>query len=262
MKAILNIFKFVFIDNLKSIWAITYMLFFALSSFGLIYFTGSFTRSVVSLMNIIVLIVPLVSTMMTTMYYYNKTDFLHLILSQPVKRSQAFLGIYLGIAVTHSLAVLVGLCLGIVFTMDQTESISVLLNLILCGIVLSMVFSSIAFFLSVATSDKLKGIGMALIVWLLMAVVYDGMMLLYFVIFADYPIEEHAIVLSMMNPIDMGRIFIMLKLDVAALMGYSGAVFSKFFGSALGMMISAGAMISWVVLPLVFMVWKGNRRDF
>jgi Cu-processing system permease protein len=262
MKATLNIFKFVFIDNLKSIWAITYMLFFALSSFGLIYFTGSFSRSVVSLMNIVILIVPLVSTMMTTMYYYNKTDFLHLLLSQPVKRSHAFLGIYLGIAVTHSLAVLVGLLLGIVFNLDQSESISVLISLIICGVALSLVFSSIAFFLSVAISDKLRGIGLALIIWLLMAVVYDGLMLLYFVVFAEYPIEEHAIVLSMLNPIDMGRIFIMLKLDVAALMGYSGAVFSKFFGSTTGMLVSAATMISWIVLPLLAMIWKGNRRDF
>lgn len=40
------------------------------------------------------------------------------------------------------------------------------------------------------------------------------------------------IVLSALNPIDLGRILVLLKMDVAALLGYTGAVFRQFLGIA------------------------------
>jgi hypothetical protein len=42
------------------------------------------------------------------------------------------------------------------------------------------------------------------------------------------------IILSALNPIDLGRILFLMKFDIAALMGYTGAVFQRFFGSGLG----------------------------
>lgn len=262
MRSIWSIFKFVFTDNLRSIWAIAYMLFFAMSTFALIYFTGSFTRSMVSIMNIVILIAPLVSTMMTSMYYFNKTDFLYLLLAQPLKRSHAFIGMYLGIAVTLSLSVALGLGAGMLLGIRHIEDPRLLFTLITAGVVLSLVFSAVALLISVSSKDKLKGIGMALFIWLFLAVIYDGLMLMYFVVFSDYPIEQHAIVLSLLNPIDLSRIFIMLQLDISALMGYSGAVFHKFFGTATGMFVSLGALFLWIVLPLIWMVFNARRKDY
>jgi len=262
MKTVWNIFKFVFLDNLRSIWALAYMLFFALVAYALIYFTGSFTRAAVSIMNIVILIVPLVSTMMTSMYYFNKTDFLHLMLVQPVRRSRAFLGMYAGIAVTLSLAVALGLGLGMLLAVPDAGDLQVLLTLIGAGVLLALIFSGMSFFISVASKDKLRGIGMALFIWLFMAVIYDGLMLMYFIVFSEYPIEQHAIVLSLLNPIDLSRIFIMLQLDVSALMGYSGAVFEKFFGMQTGRLVSMSALAFWVVWPLWAFVAKARKKDY
>lgn len=262
MKTVWSIFKFVFLDNLRSIWAIAYLLFMALSTYALIYFTGSFSRAMVSIMNIVILIAPLVSTMMTSMYYFNKTDFLYLLLAQPVKRAHVFLGMYLGIAVTLSLAAGAGLGLGMLLSASQVEGTSVLLNLILSGVLLSLIFSSLSLLISVASRDKLKGIGLALFVWLFMAVIYDGLMLMYFIVFSEYPIEQHAIALSLFNPIDLCRIFIMLHLDISALMGYSGAVFQQFFGTGMGMAISLATLVLWIVLPLWGMIAKAKKKDY
>jgi Cu-processing system permease protein len=262
MRTIWSVFKFVFLDNLKSAWAIVYLLFYALTAYALIYFTGSFNRSFASLMNVVILIAPLVSTMMTSMYYFNKTDFIFLLLSQPVRRSDTFLGLYFGVAVTHSLAVGLGLGAGILFASPDAQDKTVLFLLILSGVLLSFVFCSLALFISVMSRDKLKGIGMAMGSWLFLAVIYDALVLMYFIVFADYPIEEHAIVLTGMNPIDLARVFIMLKLDDAALMGYSGAVFSKFFGSGAGSLISLLSMFVWIALPLLGLVWLGRKKDF
>jgi Cu-processing system permease protein len=37
--------------------------------------------------------------------------------------------------------------------------------------------------------------------------------------------EKFTLLLSALNPIDLGRIFMMLKMDVSALMGYTGALY-------------------------------------
>jgi len=81
-------------------------------------------------------------------------------------------------------------------------------------------------------------------------------------VFSEYPVEKHAIVIALLNPIDLARIMTMLKLDIAALLGYTGAVFKSFFGSYLGLMLSTLAMLFWAVFPFVFISRKGNKRDF
>jgi len=228
----------------------------------LIHFTGSFTRSVVSIMNIVILIAPLVSTMMTAMYYFNKTDFLYLLLSQPLKRSHAFMGMYLGISLNLALALAFGMLAGVLLSASDVEGIDAFFLLLGVGVLLSFIFSALSFLICVASRDKLKGIGLALFVWLFMAVIYDGLMLVYFIAFSEYPIEKHAILLSLINPIDLSRVFVMLRLDVSALMGYSGAVFNNFFGSFVGSAVSLSALLAWIVLPMILSIAVGRKKDF
>jgi Cu-processing system permease protein len=63
--------------------------------------------------------------------------------------------------------------------------------------------------------------------WFYFSLIYDGLLLFFLFQFSDYPLEKAMIVLSSLNPIDLGRILILLKLDIAALMGYTGAVFDE-----------------------------------
>ena len=262
MKSVLSVFRFVLIDNLRSFWVLAYLLFMALSTYSLIYFTGSFSRAMVSVMNIVILLAPLVSTMMTSMYYFNKTDFLYLLLAQPVKRTNAFIGMYLGIAIPLSLAVGLGVALGILLSLSEVPDLTTPFILIVSGVLLSLVFSGLSLLISLSSRDKLRGIGLALFVWLFMAVIYDGLLLMYFIVFSEYPIEEHAIVLSMFNPIDLSRIFVMLHLDISALLGYSGAVFQKFFGTSKGVLISLMAIATWIVVPLIGVIYKAQKKDY
>ena len=52
-----------------------------------------------------------------------------------------------------------------------------------------------------------------------------------------------------LNPIDLARIIVMLEIDLAAMMGYTGAVYRNFFGSGMGMLVAALIMLLWAVLP-------------
>jgi len=53
-----------------------------------------------------------------------------------------------------------------------------------------------------------------------------------------------------------------LKLDISALMGYTGAVFSKFFGNNVGMFISITALSIWTIIPSILILRNSSRKDF
>ena len=68
--------------------------------------------------------------------------------------------------------------------------------------------------------------------------------------------------LVFLNPIDLGRITILLQLDIAALMGYTGAVFQKTFGTDRGLAMTVVAMLAYATVPLLFGLRTFRRKDF
>ena len=118
-----------------------------------------------------------------------------------------------------------------------------------------------AFFASVKSRDKARGIGAALLLWFYFALIYDGLILMILFAFSDYPMEKITLLLSSLNPIDLGRIYLMLQLDVSALMGYTGATYKDFFGSSLGLFYTLGIMLVWIIVPVALAVRSFNRKD-
>jgi Cu-processing system permease protein len=53
----------------------------------------------------------------------------------------------------------------------------------------------------------------------------------------------------------------MLKMDVSALMGYTGALYQDFFGSYTGMLFTTGVMFLWVVVPLYAALRTFKKKD-
>ena len=70
------------------------------------------------------------------------------------------------------------------------------------------------------------------------------------------------IILSALNPIDLGRILFLMKFDIAALMGYTGAVFQRFFGSELGVIISVFCLLVWIIVPFFLSSRFFKKKDF
>jgi Cu-processing system permease protein len=133
--------------------------------------------------------------------------------------------------------------------------------LLFTGAALTLIFTSIAFLAAVCSRDKARGIGIALLIWFYFAMLYDGLLLLLLNSFSDYPMEKFTLLLSSLNPIDLGRIFIMLQLDISALMGYTGAVYKDFFGSASGMLFTTGIMLLWMAIPLWLALRLFRKKD-
>jgi Cu-processing system permease protein len=94
------------------------------------------------------------------------------------------------------------------------------------------------------------------------AVLYDGLVLVLAMLLADYPIERTMLGLTLGNPVDLARVLLLLRFDVSALMGYTGAVFQQFFGGALGIAIASTALALWVTLPVALGLRAFRKRDF
>lgn len=258
-----KILKYSFYDLIRSRWAFIYTIFYALLTIALLTLSGSFSKVIVSLMNIILVLVPLIATMFGVMYHYNSREFTELLLSQPLRRTAIFFGQYLGIALSLSLSLVIGIGLpfalyGIFGTVEVMDFSMVLIT----GVFLSFIFSALAYFIALSNENRIKGFGLAILAWLFFAVIYDGLLLLALSWYNDYPLENFAIGATMLNPIDLSRVLILLKLDISALMGYTGAVYKKFLGSATGMSIAMGTLLLWVVLPAAAIRLVALRKDF
>ena len=129
------------------------------------------------------------------------------------------------------------------------------------GIMLSVIFAAIALYGSVMIRDKAKGIGIAILLWLYFSLLFDGLVLFILFQFEDYPLDKFMVGVGAFNPIDLCRIFILLQMDASALMGYTGALFKNFFGSAGGSIIATVILLLWIIIPAWLSVRKFERKD-
>ena len=253
----LKLSRYILYDILRNKVVIGYTLFLLVVSFSLFQLEENQSKAILSLLNIILIVVPLISMIFTTIHYYNSYEFIELMLSQPLSRSRILLSEYGGVSLSLLSAFYIGVGLPVlIFSFDETG-----IALLFTGGALTMVFTSIAFLASVTARDKARGIGAALLLWFYFALIYDGLVLLILFSLSEYPMEKFTLFLSALNPIDLGRIFILLKMDVSALMGYTGALYKDFFGSGTGVLFTAGIMVLWIIFPLWLAVKKFQKKD-
>lgn len=253
----LKLSKYVLNDILRSKVILAYTLFLMAVSFSLFQMEDNNSKAVLSLLNIVLIVVPLVSMVFATIHYYNSYEFIELMLSQPVSRTKILLSEYLGTALSMSSAFLIGAGIPVLlFNFDGTG-----IALLVTGCLLTFVFTSLAFFASVKSKDKARGIGAALLLWFYFSLIYDGLVLLILFNFSDYPLDKLTLLLSSLNPIDLGRISIMLQMDVSALMGYTGATYKDFFGGSLGVIYTTTIMMAWIFVPLLLSLRSFKKKD-
>ncbi len=241
----IRILKFVIIDILKNKVVVFYTLMLALFSWSAFSLEDNSTKGVLTLLNIILLTVPLVSILFSTIYIYNSGEFIELLASHPIKRKKIWNSLFFGLAISLVTAFLLGAGIPIFLFADIGKAMMMLA----VGTLITVIFVAIAFFSAIMSRDKAKGIGVSILLWLYFALLFDGLVLFLTFQFSDYPIEKGMVVLAAFSPVDMARILMLLQLDVSAMMGYTGAIFKDFFGTSLGLLISFVILFLWIFIP-------------
>jgi len=259
----IKILKYSCFDLLRSRWSYVYFAFYLLLGIVLLFLNNDLSKAVITLMNVIIVLVPLIGTIFGVMYYYNSKEFTELLLAQPVKRSSIFLGQYLGVALSLSFSLIIGLGVPFIFYgIFKSSAIWDFSLLLITGTFLTLIFTALAFNIALYNENKIKGFGYAILLWLFMAVIYDGLFLMSLIAFEEYPLDTFSLIGTMINPIDLSRVLILLKLDISALLGYTGAVFQNFFGTQFGIIISSAMLLFWVLVPTYFIQRKASKKDF
>jgi len=252
-----KIIKYVIIDILRNKIVLAYTLFLLIISLSIFNLEDNSSKGLLSLLNIILIIVPLVCMLFSAIYVYNSSEFLELLVSQPLKRRSIWVSLFAGLACSLTIAFFIGAGIPILLYEATATGFMMLTS----GLLLSVIFVSIAMLAAVITRDKAKGIGVTILLWLYFALIFDGLVLFILFQFADYPLEKAMIGISGLNPIDVSRIIILLNLDESALMGYTGAVFKNFFGTQPGMILAFFVLLLWAILPLWLSVRRFGRKD-
>lgn len=253
----LKLSRYILYDILRNKIIIAYTLFLLVISVSMFRMEENSAKAILSLLNIVLIVLPLISLVFTTIHYYNSYEFIELMLSQPMSRTRIILSEYSGVCISLLTSFFIGI--GIPVLLYSPNAVGV--SLLFAGTALTLVFTSLAFLASVIARDKAKGIGITLLLWFYFTLIYDGLVMLILFAFSDYPLEKLTLVLSALNPVDLGRIFIMLKMDISALMGYTGALYKDFFGGIWGLIFTTGIMFLWVVLPLWLSVKYFKNKD-
>ncbi|HRI27021.1 MAG TPA: ABC transporter permease subunit [Chitinophagales bacterium] len=252
-----RITQFVLTDIFRNKIMIAYTALLAVFSWSAFTLENNSQKGLLTLLNIILLTVPLVSVLFSTIYIYNSSEFIELLVSQPIKRGKIWFSIFTGLSISLALAFLLGAGVPLLLY----ASIGMFGLVAGMGVLVSVAFTAIAFFSAIFTRDKAKGIGISVLLWLYFALLFDGLVLFLLFQFADYPIENAMVFITALSPIDLARILILLQLDISAMMGYTGAIFKQFFGTALGFSISVLLLCLWTAIPFALSLYRFQHKD-
>lgn len=261
MSAVTKVVRYVARDLVRSRWLLAYTGFFVAATALLLRFSDTPEKALLSVSHVVLFVVPLANVVFGAMYLYGAREFVELLLAQPVRRRALYAGLVLGLAGPVAGASVLGLLVPLVVMGAGSAVAGTALLVALIAAALGAVFTVIAAVIAFAIEDRARGLAAALGTWLVLAVAYDAVVLMAAAQYADYPVERPMIAAMLANPIDLSRLLLLVRLDGAALLGYTGAVFQRFFGGA-GAFAAAGAIALWIALP----AWAGarlfQRKDF
>ena len=104
----LKLSKYVLYDILRNKVVIAYTIFLLVVSFSLFQMEENSSKAVLSLLNIVLIVIPLVSMVFSTIHWYNSYEFIELMLTQPVSRKKVLLSEFAGIGSSLVTAFLIG----------------------------------------------------------------------------------------------------------------------------------------------------------
>lgn len=229
----------------------------------LVRFSGGGPTTLVSLLDVALILTPLAGLVVGTLQVHNARELTELLLAQPVRRGRLFAALYLGSAMPLALAMMLGLLApfawhGLLFAAGGMRIVA----LAATAALLALISSALAFVIALRSDDRVRALGVAIAVWLVAAVLWDGAVLMIAMMFGERPIEAPLLVMLALNPLDLARVLLLLGTDAAALLGYTGATLQRALGTGTGRAVLLATLSGWVFVPLWLAGRTFARKDF
>jgi len=229
---------------------------------GVIRFAG-FSRTTVSLSNLVALIVPLMGLMLGSMSITNERErgTLEILLAQPVSLSEILLGKWFGLSLALTAAVLLGFGLsGLVIASSTTANqIGAYLHLLVFTLLLGYAHLSVGFLISTLSAKNSTSVSIALTFWLFVVLLSDLGLMGTAVALKLKP--QTLLWLAMLNPVQVFRVSVIKALQGnLELLGPAGAYAMDVLGQRLIAFLAIW-LIAWTLVPLVLALFLFRRQS-
>lgn len=229
----------------------------------LIRFDGGGDATLVSLLDVVLIVVPLLGLVAGTMQLHRAREMTALLLAQPVTRGRLFASLYLGALLPLAAALGLGVIAPFAWHGLLGDGIGWrVLAMAGAAVALAATSTALAFVLAMHLGDRTVALGVALAVWLTAAVLWDGVVLLVLMLRGDGGVAWPLLAMLACNPIDLARVLLLLGTDASALFGATGATVQHVLGTGVGRAALAGLLGFWIVAPLVLAARRFARKDF
>ncbi len=252
-----KVLKYTLVDLARNRFVLAFAVLLLVLTEGLFRIESDPMKALLSLVQVALALVPLVTLVFTIVYSYDTQEFTQLLAVQPIGRSSILAGRLAAMALALLGALAFGLGLPLLVHLPGAVS----LLLFLSTAMLVLIFVPLGTLVALTHRDKARGVGIGLFIWFLFVLVYDALLMALMFAMSDRPIEPWVVPLAALNPIDLARIAVMLRVDLAAMMGYSGAIYQEFFGSLKGILLAIGLMALWAVWPTLLCFRVFRRKD-
>ena len=225
-----------------------------------------FARTSASLVQLVVLVVPLASLLMGVLSLAPERSTAELLFSQPVSRRTILIGKLLGLFVALAAAEFVGFGLAglVVFSTTGEEGGGGYVLLVLSSLLLTAAFLAIAALLAAGAvgRKRTRALALALVVWFVAVILFDLVALGVASLLPSTAASRLLIVSVIANPAGAVRTGALLGIQGTAAFGSASLAFLRFTGGpARAAVLLALSILAWVVLPTLAAMSRLSRVD-
>ncbi len=226
------------------------------------YGLAGYGRTSASLINLVLLIVPLMGLTLGAMSLAGERErgTLLYLLAQPISQGELLLGKFVGLALALVAALGLGFGLTAVLLAVSGGSADVMtyLTLLLLACLLAVASLSIGFLISASVQRGSTAVGVALFVWLLLVFFGDlGLMGTSIALRLDV---NQLLALAMTNPLQLFKIAAVLNLrQNLEVLGPVGVYAYRTYGNQL-MPLLIGLLALWGIVPAALAAWVMKKR--
>ncbi|MCO1601798.1 ABC transporter permease [Desulfosporosinus nitroreducens] len=262
------------LESMRSRWLVTFTIifgllallisFFGLSGMGVGGYQG-FNRVTASLLNLVLYLLPLIALVIgsSTIAGEKEVGSLHVLLTQPVSKSEVIIGKFLGLALALTASILAGFGSAGVVIAWKTGTINIVdyLVFVILSIVLTLVFLSMSLLISVVTTRRSQAVALAIFVWFFTILVYDFLAIGIASLQQVTVVVPLLLTLLLLNPADMVRVLVILQLGGEETFGPTLAALTRMMGSGSGEVLLGVVLFLWLFGPLGLSVWIFSRKQ-
>jgi Cu-processing system permease protein len=242
----------------------------AVASSGYILSGGSgiqdFSRTAASLMQLVLLLVPLTALVMGVLALTPERGGAELLFAQPIARRTVLLGTLLGLfeALVTAEAVGFGAAGLVIFTRTGDSDFGGFAAVVAGSIALTAVFLAVAAALAAGQFGRrrVRALAAALITWFVLALLFDVIVLAAASLLRSGHASRLLIVSVLVNPVDAIRTGSLLGIEGTAAFGPASLALLRFTGGVSGAAMLIGlSVVMWVVVPLGWAIRRLSRAD-